>query len=312
MSDKPALKACYAAIPTPFFPIADVAAPPAINYDALDRHLQYLVDGEVDGVVVAGTTGLASLMPHDMHVQLVEYVNRNWGKKLEIVVGDGSNCTWEAIRLARSMEKAGVYRHLGVSPYYLKPADEGLSGHFKAVADNIDGYEILYNIPGRTAGLGIPLDVSVRLAAHPRIIGQKEATGKAETAERLVKATDGMGFTVLSGDDGMTLPMMQVGAKGVISVAVNVDPKRVSRMVHLAEVGDFKGASTINNELGGLYGALFPKRTEGNTTPNPGMLYYALRRMGLDYPAPPLPITDGITTERAEVDKALRGLSLIE
>jgi 4-hydroxy-tetrahydrodipicolinate synthase len=210
------------------------------------------------------------------------------------------------------MEKAGVYRHLGVSPYYLKPADEGLSGHFKAVADNIDGYEILYNIPGRTAGLGIPLDVSVRLAAHPRIIGQKEATGKAETAERLVKATDGMGFTVLSGDDGMTLPMMQVGAKGVISVAVNVDPKRVSRMVHLAEVGDFKGASTINNELGGLYGALFPKRTEGNTTPNPGMLYYALRRMGLDYPAPPLPITDGITTERAEVDKALRGLSLIE
>ncbi len=306
------LKGCYTAIVTPFGTEGKRWDHP-INHLTLDRLLYHGIANGVDGFVVAGCTGSDAVLTTDEQVGLVRYVKRAVGDRAAVIAGDGSNCTREAIEMAKRMEgEAGVFLHLQVSPYKNKPSDIGMVEHFRAVADNIEGGVILYSVPGRTGGKGILPQTAEALCQHPRIYGIKEASGDISRISETIRLTKGKdpSFSVLSGDDGMTVPIMRAGGDGVISVASNICPKPVSLIVKCALEGDFAGAAAADECLRELYSALFPK-SDCNPSPNPVMAHYALDRMGYSVGVPRLPMTESSKQEKAAMDKALRNLELI-
>jgi len=309
------LRGCYPAVITAFSPEGNRYNHP-VNYNGVDRVVEHVLRGGVDGVVVAGCTGAASVLSHDEQVKLVKYVNENFGKRTTVIAGDGSNSTYEAVELAKRMEgDAGVFTHLSISPYYNKPSDRGMYEHFEAIADRIEGGLILYSVPGRTGGKGIMPDVASKLADHPHIIGIKEASGDYNRIRKTIELTEGKEFFVISGDDGLTFNIIKAGGTGVISVAANVAPRQMSDMVYFGFDTDgvqYDVINKLNSDLEELYSALFPKSKEGNPSPNPVMCHYALNRMGLDVGVPRLPLTEGEPEEMTSMDNALRKLRLIK
>ena len=197
---------------------------------ALERLVRAQVKGGVDGIVPVGTTGESPTLDYEEHVAVIKRSIEFAAGKIKVLAGTGGNSTSEAIYLTKMAKKAGADGSLQVAPYYNKPTQEGLFQHFKAIAGATDLPLVLYSIPGR-CGIEIGIDTVKRLAdACPTIVGIKEAGGNADRVSQL-RATMGEGFTILSGDDSLTLPFMAVGAHGVISVASNVIPKEVSQMV---------------------------------------------------------------------------------
>ena len=226
----------------------------AIDARAYEQQIAFQARHQLQGIVPVGTTGESPTLSHSEHKQVIEIaVKAARGTGLQVIAGTGSNSTDEAIELTRFAQSAGADAVLMVNPYYNKPTQEGLYRHFKAVAEATDIPIVLYNIPGRT-GITMTVSTMLRLVKDfKNIVAVKDAAGNID----LTTEAAGAGLTLLSGDDSMTLPMMAVGAKGVISVGSNIVPGQVRSLVDAAAAGDFAGARAIHHKLFALCKALF-------------------------------------------------------
>lgn len=240
------LSGCYTAIVTPF-------RDGHVDYEALGELVSRQLAGGVSGLVPVGTTGESPTLSVKEHNEVIEFVTRKAAGRCQIIAGTGGNSTSEAIELSKFAASIGVTATLQVTPYYNKPTPEGLYRHFCTVAEASGLPVVLYNVPGRT-GREIPVETIARLAAHPLMVAVKEAGGSVDRASAILNACN---ITVLSGDDSLTLPMMAVGARGVISVASNIFPAEISRLTQLALAGDFAGALAIHRRLYSLFTDLF-------------------------------------------------------
>jgi len=248
--------------------------------------LRKLVDMHVargtDGIVPCGTTGESPTLSHDEHKRVVEIVIEAAAGRLHVIAGTGSNATSEAIDLTAHAKKAGSTGALVVNPYYNKPTQEGLYRHFRAVADAVDLPIIVYNIAGRTA-VNIETDTLVRIVKDcPNIVGVKEASGSLDQMTQVILAC-GPDFSVLSGDDNLTLPLMSVGGRGVISVIANIVPRETAEMTHAALAGDWKLARELHLKL-------FPLSRAAFMETNPIPVKEAMGMMGMLEPEFRLPM----------------------
>jgi 4-hydroxy-tetrahydrodipicolinate synthase len=238
----------FTALVTPFTPDNRV------DEDAFRKLIDFQFDNGVTGIVPVGTTGESPTLDYDEHKHVIALAVKYARGRGPVIGGTGSNSTEEAIDLTKAAEAAGCEAVLQVCPYYNKPSQEGLFHHFKAIAENTKCRIILYSIPGRS-GIEIGVDTTARLAAAcPNIVCMKEAGGSVERVNQLLAACPD-DFTVLSGDDSLTLSFMAVGAAGVISVASNVIPRPMSDMVNAALAEDYATARTLHRKYYRLFSA---------------------------------------------------------
>ncbi len=230
------------------------------------------IDAGVHFLVPCGTTGEAPTLSDDERRRVVELVVEEAAGRVPVLAGAGGYDTREVAHAAQAMEKAGAQGLLSVTPYYNKPTPEGLYQHFKAVGEATPLPIILYNVPGRT-GCNIDAATCVRLATIPTIVGVKEASGNIQQMVEVCRAVP-EDFLVLSGDDALTLPLMAVGGRGIISVASNEIPAEMSQMVEAAERGDFATARRIHTRL-------LPLLLGNFIESNPGPVKFAMAAMGL-------------------------------
>jgi len=239
----------YTAIVTPF-------KNGEIDADALRRLVRAQCRAGVDGIVAVGTTGESATLDYEEHIEVIAYAVEFAEGRIKVLGGSGSNSTNEAVYLTKGAEKVGADASLQVAPYYNKPTQEGLYQHFLEISRATKLPIILYSIPSRT-GVEIAVDTVRRLAAAtPRIVGIKEAGGNPVRVTQL-RAALGQQFTILSGDDALTLPFMALGAHGVISVASNVIPRPVAQMVRAAAAGDYTKARKLHDQYHPLFRDLF-------------------------------------------------------
>jgi len=227
-----------------------------VDYQALENLIEFHINNHTDAILVCGTTGESPTLTFEEHEKVIEEAVRIARGRIKIIAGTGANATHEAIELSTHAQRVGADACLLVAPYYNKPTQEGLYRHFKAIAEEVSIPIILYNIPSRT-GVEIAPETIYRLVKeHGNIIGSKESTPNMDRISEL-KRLLGDNFTILSGDDSLTLPMMALGAKGVISVANNIMPREVKQMVDYALKGDFKKAREMHYYLYELFKVLF-------------------------------------------------------
>lgn len=256
----------YTAIVTPF-------KDGKVDEPSLERLIRAQIKGGVDGIVPVGTTGESPTLSFEEHIAVVERSVEWAGGKVQVMAGTGANSTDEAIYLTKAAEHAGADASLQVAPYYNKPTQEGLFQHFRAIAKNTKLPIVLYSIPGR-CGVEIAVETVERLAREcSNIVGIKEAGGAPDRVSQL-RAALGPKFSILSGDDSLTLPFMSVGADGVISVASNIVPKEVSQMVKAFAEGNARAALKIHTRLFPLFRNLFIE-----TNPVPIKAALAMRGM---------------------------------
>ncbi|HEV8473602.1 MAG TPA: 4-hydroxy-tetrahydrodipicolinate synthase [Methylomirabilota bacterium] len=218
--------------------------------------VEFQVTNGTDGIVPCGTTGESPTLSHDEHKRVVELVIEAARKRVKILAGTGSNSTAEAIDLTKHAEQAGADGALVVNPYYNKPTQEGLYRHFRAVAEAVAIPIVTYNIQGRTA-VNVETATMARLARDVKNVrGVKEASGSLDQMSQVIAAC-GPGFSVLSGDDNITLPLMAIGGHGVISVITNLVPRETADLVHAALDGDMKRARELHYRLFPLARAAF-------------------------------------------------------
>jgi 4-hydroxy-tetrahydrodipicolinate synthase len=257
-----------------------------------DAKLAELVEFHVahgtDGLVPCGTTGESPTLSHDEHKRVVEIVIQAAAGRIPVVAGTGSNSTAEAIDMTRHAARAGADASLLVAPYYNKPTQPGLYAHFRAIAEAVPDLPlIIYNIQGRTA-VNIETDTLARLAQLPNVVGVKEASGSLDQMTSVVLAC-GAEFTMLSGDDSLTLPLMAVGGRGVISVLANFLPRDVAELTHAALDGDWKRARELHWKLFPLCRAMFIET-------NPIPVKEAMAMLGMiraEWRLPMCPMSDG-------------------
>ncbi|MBA3963065.1 MAG: 4-hydroxy-tetrahydrodipicolinate synthase [Chthoniobacterales bacterium] len=239
----------YTALVTPF-------QNDAIDIDALERLIETQVAGGVSGVVPVGTTGESPTLSHDERHQVIELAVKFSRKRCQVIAGTGSNSTRDAIAHTQEAEALGVDGALLVAPYYNKPSQEGLFRHFQAIAQATKLPLMLYNIPGRCA-VDIAADTVVRLTQTCKnIVSIKEASGSVDRVGELVARVP-EGFTVLSGDDSLTLAFLAVGAAGVVSVASNLFPAEISQLVRAFQEGDLEQAQKLHRRFLPLFRDLF-------------------------------------------------------
>ena len=227
-----------------------------VDYEALARLIDFHVENGTDAILVCGTTGESPTLTFEEHDKVVEFAVKHAKGRIKVIAGTGANATHEAVHLTAHAKEVGADAALLVVPYYNKPTQEGIYRHFATVAEEVDIPIILYNIPSRT-GVEISVDTVYRLVSkYPNIVGSKESTPNMDRISEMRKRL-GDTFAILSGDDSLTLPMMALGAKGVISVANNVVPKEVKALTRYALEGNFKKAREIHYELYDLFKVLF-------------------------------------------------------
>jgi 4-hydroxy-tetrahydrodipicolinate synthase len=285
-------RGCFTAIVTPF-----TADGSKIDWGRLEAQIAAQAAGGVTGIVISGTTGESPTLEHEEYQELVKRaVPMAKSHRLLAIVGTGSNSTAHAIEMQKFAAAAGADAALSVNPYYNKPTQEGLYRHFAAVAACSPLPIMLYNIPGRT-GVALSLETIQRLAAIPNIRAIKDATGGVDLASDTAARCPNL--AVLSGDDPLTLPMMSVGAVGVVSVASNVAPRLVSGLCRAAGEGRWSEALAIHRRLSGLIKALFAET-------NPIPVKAAMALLGLDTGAVRLPMTaaTAATVERLRSEMA--------
>ena len=269
----------------------------SVDYGRLASIVEAQVEGGVEGICAVGTSGESPTLSHEEHHKVIEKTIGFAQGKVAVVAGTGANSTSEAVSLTKAVvSMGGADATLQVTPYYNKPNAEGLYRHFMTVAD-LGLPVILYNVPGR-AGREIPLDVVVRLAKHPNVVAIKEAAGSVDRVSAIKNALPD--FTVLSGDDSLTVPMISVGAEGVISVASNVIPREMSDMVRFALAGDFVKA----REYYELFRDLF-------IDVNPVMVKEALALTGRIDRVFRLPLCETDDAKLERMRKTLQGIGLL-
>lgn len=245
----------------------------AVAFDDLRRLVDFQIKSGIDGLVPVGTTGESPTLDHDEACDVIRCVVEQARGRTPIIAGTGSNNTKKAVEMTAFAQAAGVDGVLVVAPYYNRPTQEGLFEHFSAVAEATDRPVILYSIPGR-CGVEISINVIERLRAkYPHVNHVKEAGGNVDRVDQIIQAC-GNSVTVLSGDDPLTLPFMSVGAKGVISVASNLYPREVVKLVNHALAGDYAKARALHRKLYPVFKTIF---IESNPVP----IKAAMTRAGL-------------------------------
>ena len=270
----------------------------SVDEEALRRLVNFQEENGVNTLIPCGSTGESAMMSYEEHLKVISIVVDE-AKKAKVLAGAGSNCTTEAV--SKNAEDLGADGILSISPYYVKPTQEGIFKHYEAIEAALDIPIIVYNIPGRT-GSNINVDTMLRLAELPGIIGVKEASGNMAQIQNII-ARRPEGFEVLSGDDSITLALMSMGADGVISVTSNCCPGLVSEMVNNAQSDKFEIAKSIHNKLLPLFGALF---CESNPIP----IKYVMGTMGYGNGCPRLPLTPLSENGRAILDPILKDLGI--
>jgi 4-hydroxy-tetrahydrodipicolinate synthase len=225
-----------------------------IDKDGVCSNIDFLAKKGVSGIVPSGTTGESATLTFQEHKDLIELTVDY--SPVPVVAGTGSNSTAEALELTQYAADAGADAALLITPYYNKPNDEGLFRHFTKIADNADIPQILYNVPSRTC-INMKPELTARLAQHPNIIGIKEASGDLEQISEIITLTRDEDFVLFSGDDALTLPILELGGVGVISVTASIVPEKMTAMVTAFHEGNNSEAKRLEKELLPLIDALF-------------------------------------------------------
>ena len=273
------LKGVFTALVTPF-------KNGKLDEKSLKNLIEFQLKGGVNGVVPCGTTGEAPTLSYEEHEKVIELVVKYVNGKVPVMAGTGSNSTAEAIELTAAAKKIGADCCLLTTPYYNKPSQEGLFQHFKAVAESVKVPLVLYNIPGRT-GVNMTPETILRLSKVKNIVGIKEAAGSVSQVSDIFRLTKGK-FAILSGDDNLFLPMMSVGAVGVISVLSNIIPKEMQSLYRAFVGGNVKKAVEIHTKFMPLFQGMFVET-------NPVPVKEAMALMGMiarEYRLPLWPLTD--------------------
>jgi 4-hydroxy-tetrahydrodipicolinate synthase len=289
-------KGTYTAIVTPF-------KNGRIDENGFRKLIDFQIENGIDGIVPAGTTGEAATLDYDEHLRIIEIAVEQANGRCKIVAGTGSNSTREAIELTQKAEKLGIDGALLASPYYNKPTQEGVYRHYRAIAESTSLKLMLYNVPGRTAG-EIGVETCARLARDcGTIVAIKEAGGSTERVSALKNVVPSE-FTILSGDDALTLPFMSVGAVGVVSVASNAIPKAMTELVSNFLDGRATDSMRVHLRYFQLFKDLF---IESNPIP----IKTALNLMGMIQAEFRLPLCEMGNANREQLSRTLRTLKLI-
>jgi 4-hydroxy-tetrahydrodipicolinate synthase len=273
-----------------------------VDERALADLIEWQIANGTNGIVPCGTTGESATLSHDEHNRVIELTVEVVRRRVPVVAGTGSNSTDEAIALTKHAKQAGADAALLITPYYNKPTQEGLYRHYRAVAEAVDLPLVLYNIPGRTGVNMLPATIA-RLTTLPTIVGVKEGSGSVQQASDLVLMC-GDRLTVLAGDDALTLPMMAVGGKGVITVTANIAPAEMAQLVKAFAEGKIEEARRIHFKLSPLFAALFFET-------NPIPVKEALSLMGKIDPELRLPLCPMANDTREKLIQALKDALLI-
>jgi len=266
-----------------------------VDESRLREQIEFQISNGIDGLVPVGTTGESPTLDFPEHERVIEVTVQVAKRRVPVIAGVGGNATSEALELHGFAKKVGADAGLSVNPYYNKPTQEGLYRHFMTLADKVDLPIVLYNIPGRT-GVTMSAQTVARLAKHPNIIAIKEATGSLDMASEIISECD---LPIVSGDDSLTLPLMSIGGRGVISVASNLLPAHIKKMVKLAADGNFAEAAIIHRKLFPLIKSLF---IDGN----PVGVKHAMKVAGRDTGELRLPLWEASEATKQTIEKLTR------
>jgi len=273
-----------------------------VDERALVDLIEFQIANGTDGIVPCGTTGESATLTHDEHNQVIRLTIEAVRRRVPVIAGTGSNSTAEAIALTKHAQQAGADGALLITPYYNKPTQEGLFRHYKAIAEAVELPLVLYNIPGRTS-VNMHAATVARLASIKNIVAIKEGSASLQQVSEIVQAC-GERITVLSGDDPLTLPMMAIGAKGVITVTANIVPRDMAAMVDAFAGGKLDEAMRLHYKLSPLFTALFYET-------NPIPVKEALAMMGKIQPELRLPLCPLSADNRDKLARALKDYGLI-
>jgi 4-hydroxy-tetrahydrodipicolinate synthase len=287
---------CGTALVTPF------TQDGALDERTLRNLVRRQIDAGIDFLVPCGTTGESPTLTHAEHLRVVAITVEEAAHQVPVLAGAGGYNTAEVMALARELETLGVNGLLSVTPYYNKPTQEGLLQHYRAIAEATPLPIILYSVPGRT-GINIEPATVKRLAAIPNIVGIKEASGSISQMAAILNLVE-HDFVVLSGDDAITLPLIALGGRGVISVVSNEIPGEMARLVNLARRGDFAGAREVHRRYHPLMEVNFVES-------NPGPVKAAMAQMGLLEAAWRLPMVAPKAQNQARIHGVLENLGLL-
>jgi 4-hydroxy-tetrahydrodipicolinate synthase len=226
-----------------------------LDIQGLERNIEFLMSCGIHGIVPCGSTGESATLTFEEHEKVVQVTVDKVKGRIPVIAGTGSNNTAEAVRLTKAAKDIGADGVLVISPYYNKPNRSGLIKHYTKLAD-LDIPVIMYNVPGRT-GQNLEPDLVAELAQHPNIVAIKEASGNISQMSRIIEETQDDEFSLISGDDNITLPIMALGGTGVISVAANVDPLRMVAMYEAMKQGDYQKALVLHFALSPLFRSMF-------------------------------------------------------
>ncbi|MEC5422638.1 4-hydroxy-tetrahydrodipicolinate synthase [Virgibacillus sp. C22-A2] len=267
-----------------------------IDYDQTTRLVDHLINNGTEGLVVAGTTGESPTLSKDEKVKLFEHVVKVVNKRVPVIAGTGSNNTAASIALTKEAEACGVDALMLVTPYYNKPDQRGMYEHFSAIAKVTRLPIMLYNIPGRSI-VRLNIETILRLSEIENIVSVKEATGDLELAAEIIENTSD-DFSVYSGDDSLTLPLLSIGAAGVVSVASHVVGNEMKNMIEAFYAGNNREAAAAHRKLQPIMHALF-------TSPSPTPVKAALQMNGMDTGGVRLPLVELTEEEENKLGKLL-------
>ena len=274
-----------------------------VNYDKLEEMINEQIAAGTDAIVIAGTTGESSTLTMEEHHDVIKAAVEFTKHRIPVVAGTGSNCTRTAIQLSQEAEEAGVDGLLIVTPYYNKATQQGLIGHYSQIADNTKCPIIMYNVPGRTGCNLLPETVAELFKTKENIVGLKEATGNLAQASQTMYLTDGK-IDMYSGEDGLVVPLMSIGAIGVISVWSNVAPAKVHQMCDSFFKGDIETARQIQREGLPLVDALFSEV-------NPIPVKKALNLMGKEVGPLRSPLCEMSEANAAKLVKVMKAYGIL-
>ncbi len=283
--------------------VTPMARDGSVDEERLRRLVEIQIGGGVEGLVPCGTTGESATLNHAEHHHVMDIVVEQAGGRVPIIVGAGSNSTHEAVSLTQHARAIGAGATLSITPYYNKPTQEGLFRHYQAIVESVDLPVYVYNVPGRT-GVNVSAETALRIAELPGIAGIKEASGNVPQIMEIIRHAP-EGFSVLSGDDALTLPLLALGAAGVVSVVANEVPSLMAAMVRQALGGNFAEARRLHEELLPLMNLNF---IESNPIP----VKTALAMMGLIEESVRLPLTRMTPEHRFALRRGLEELRLVE
>lgn len=285
------------AIVTPF------QADGSINYEKLEQLVDYHCDNGTDSIIICGTTGESSTMTEQEHLECIKRTVEFAGDRIPVIAGTGSNCTNTAIKLAKEAEKYNVDGLLIVTPYYNKATQEGLIGHYKAIANEVKTPIIMYNIASRT-GVNIePVTAATLVKNVENIVGIKEASGNIGQVAQIMNMTDGK-IDLYSGNDDQIVPLMSLGGKGVISVLSNIAPRETHNICELFQKGEVKASCDLQLRMLGLIGELFSEV-------NPIPIKKAMNLMGMEVGGLRMPLTELSQAHEKTLAQAMKEFGLI-